>query len=386
MYGGVFMRIQSKNVWVDGSFQPLQIDIEGRQIVNIRPYDDKPVDYDFSDQRIVPGFIDIHTHGGYGFDTNDAEEEGLLRWLKAVLDEGVTSICPTTITQSEEVLTAALKNVAKVQQSDYEGAQIVGIHFEGPYLDSSYKGAQPEQYCVVPDVAQMKRYVEASNHLIKIMTMACEHDVDYKMLSYCNEEGIVVSQGHSSATLQQAKDAIDHGAKSMTHVFNGMTPLHHRNPGLVGAALRYTNTYGEIICDGRHVHPDVLHIYYEAKKDHAIMISDSLKLKGLPTGTKVLFGGNLVELYEDGSAHLVEAKNLAGSTLKINEGLRILVEEAEVDFSYALDSCTINPATLLGIQDRKGSIEIGKDADIVVLGDDYSVVNTIQLGRINKNQ
>ncbi len=380
------MIIQSKRVWVNDEFIQAQIDIEQDRIVGIYAYDTKNVDTDYGECRIVPGFIDIHAHGGYGYDTNEPDPEGMVRWLHNILDEGVTSICPTTITQSEKVLTSALQNVVKVKSMDYFGADIIGIHFEGPYLDSKYKGAQPEEYCVAPDVEQMKRYVKASDHMIKIMTMACEHDIDYKMIQYCNSEGIIVNQGHSGASFEQAIDAIEHGAKSMTHVFNGMTGLNHRQPGLVGAALRRSDIYGEIICDGKHVHPDVLNIYFNAKKDHAIMITDSLKVKGLPAGTQTLFGGNLIELYEDGSAHLVEAKNLAGSTLKVNEGLKILVEQAKVDFKLALNACTINPARLLGLDDEIGSLEVGKKANIVILDDTYSIKNTIKSGVNNKKQ
>ena len=164
------MIIQSKRVWVVNTWLAAQIEVEEGKIVNIYPYGQKDVDEDYGDKRIIPGFIDVHTHGAYGFDTNDANEEGLRNWMKNIVKEGVTGILPTTITQSEEVLTNAVKNVAKVVEEGYEGAEILGIHFEGPYLDQVYKGAQPEQYCVKPDVEQFKRYLAASNNLIKIVT------------------------------------------------------------------------------------------------------------------------------------------------------------------------------------------------------------------------
>ena len=376
------MIIQSKRVWILDTWMDVQIEMVNGKIKNIYPYGSKEVDIDYGEKRIVPGFIDVHTHGAYGFDTNDANEEGLRNWIKNIVKEGVTGICPTTITQSEEVLTKALKNVAKVVKEGYEGANILGIHFEGPYLDQTYKGAQPEQYCVKPDVEQMKRYIEASNHLIKIVTMACEHDEDYKLTKYLTENDIVVSQGHSSATYQQACMAIANGAKSMTHVYNGMTKFHHRDPGLVGTAFRFRNVYGEIICDGNHSSLAALNDYFMAKgPNYAIMITDSLMVKGLPAGTRTLFGGNLIELYEDGSAHLVEAGNLAGSTLNVNKGLQILVEKALVPWQSAINACTINPARMIGMDKMKGSIQTGKDADLVVLNDDYSVEMTYVLGK-----
>ncbi len=376
------MIIQSKRVWVVNTWLSCQIEVEDGKIKNIYPYGAKDVDEDYGDKRIVPGFIDVHTHGAYGFDTNDANEEGLRNWMKNIVKEGVTGILPTTITQSEEVLTKAVKNVAKVVEDGYEGAEILGIHFEGPYLDQVYKGAQPEQYCVKADVEQFERYLKASNNLIKIVTLACEHDEDYKLTKFLRAHGIVASQGHSGATFEQARMAIANGANSMTHVYNGMTKFHHRDPGLVGAAFRYRNVYGEIICDGNHSTYEALNDYFKAKgPDYCVMITDSLMVKGLPVGTKVLFGGNEIELYPDGSAHLTETKGLAGSTLHVNKGLQILVEKAMIDFQSAINACTINPATLIGVEDRKGSIQTGKDADLVVLNDDYSVEMTYTKGK-----
>lgn len=376
------MIIQSKRVWVLGQFLEAQLEMEDGKIKNVLGYNAKPVDKDYGDRRIVPGFIDIHTHGAYGFDTNDAEEEGLRNWMKHIPEEGVTGICPTTITQTEEVLTKAVQNVAKVVKDGYEGAEILGIHFEGPYLDMKYKGAQPEQCIVKPDVEQFKRYQAAADGLIKIITMATEKDEDFALTKYCAEHGVVVSIGHSAATYDEASMAVANGAKSMTHVFNGMTPFHHRDPGLVGAAMRFRDVYGEIICDGNHSTYAALNDYFTAKgRDYAVMITDALMVKGLPVGTIVKFGGNDIELYPDGSAHLVEAKSLAGSTLKVNEGLKVLVEKAMIPFDAALNSCTLNPARLLEIDDRKGKLVAGHDADVVVLNDDYSVEMTYLKGK-----
>lgn len=376
------MIIQSKRVWVLGQFIEAQIEVKDGKIANILGYNTKNVDEDYGDKRIVPGFIDIHTHGAYGYDTNDATEEGLRNWMKHIPEEGVTGILPTTITQTEEVLTKAVANVAKVVEDGYEGAEILGIHFEGPYLDMKYKGAQPEQCIVKPDVEQFKRYQTAANGLIKVITMATEKDEDFALTKYCAENGVVVSIGHSAATYDEASMAVANGATSMTHVFNGMTPFHHRDPGLVGAAMRFRDVYGEIICDGNHSTPAALNDYFTAKgRDYSIMITDALMVKGLPVGTKVLFGGNEIELYPDGSAHLTGAKSLAGSTLKVNEGLKVLVEKALIPFDTALNSCTLNPARLLKIDDRKGKLVAGHDADMVVLNDDYTVEMTYLKGK-----
>ena len=371
------MIIQSKKVWIADQFTPAQLELEDGIIKEIYPYNEKEVTKDYGDLRILPGFIDIHCHGAYGFDTNDADPEGLRKWAKGIVDEGVTSFLATTLTQSEEVLTNAVSNVAKVVEEGYEGAEILGIHFEGPYLNKAHKGAQPEEYCVKPDIEQFKRYQKAAHGLIKYITMAVENDEDYALTKYCSQNNVVVSIGHSNATYEQAVQAYGHGARSMTHVYNAMTPFTHRANGLVGGALRIRNMYGEIICDGNHSTLAALNNFFTSKgPDYSIMITDSLMCKGFPVGTKFDFGGQEVVIYPDGSAHLVEAGNLAGSTLNVNKGLKILIEDALVPVNYAINACTSNPARCLHVDDRKGTIGVGYDSDLVILDKDYEVVQT----------
>ena len=371
------MIIQSKKVWIADQFIPAQLELEDGIIKEIYPYNEKEVTKDYGDLRILPGFIDIHCHGAYGFDTNDADPEGLRKWTKGIVDEGVTSFLATTLTQSEEVLTNAVSNVAKVVEEGYEGAEILGIHFEGPYLNKAHKGAQPEEYCVKPDIEQFKRYQKAAHGLIKYITMAVENDEDFTLTKYCSQNNVVVSIGHSNATYEQAVQAYAHGARSMTHVYNAMTPFTHRANGLVGGALRIRNMYGEIICDGNHSTLAALNNFFTSKgPDYSIMITDSLMCKGFPVGTKFDFGGQEVVIYPDGSAHLVEAGNLAGSTLNVNKGLKILIEDALVPVNYAINACTSNPARCLHVDNRKGTIGVGYDADLVILDRDYEVVQT----------
>lgn len=371
------MIIQSKKVWIADQFTPAQLELEDGIIKEIYPYNEKEVTKDYGDLRILPGFIDIHCHGAYGFDTNDANPEGLRKWAKGIVDEGVTSFLATTLTQSEEVLTNAVSNVAKVVEEGYEGAEILGIHFEGPYLNKAHKGAQPEEYCVKPNIEQFKRYQKAAHGLIKYITMAVENDEDFTLTKYCSQNNVVVSIGHSNATYEQAVQAYGHGARSITHVYNAMTPFTHRANGLVGGALRIRNMYGEIICDGNHSTLAALNNFFTSKgPDYSVMITDSLMCKGFPVGTKFDFGGQEVVIYPDGSAHLVEAGNLAGSTLNVNKGLKILIEDALVPVNYAINACTSNPARCLHVDDRKGTIGVGYDADLVVLDRDYEVVQT----------
>ena len=376
------MIIQSKKIWLADQFVSGQIEVVDGKIVGIYDYNEKEVDRDYGSNWVLPGFIDIHCHGAYGFDTNDAKEDGLRYWLKNIVNEGVTALLPTTITQSEEVLTNAVANVAKVVEDGYEGAEVLGIHFEGPYLDMVYKGAQPEQYIVKPTIEQFKRYQEAAHGLIKYITMATETDDDFALTRYCVENGVVVSVGHSAATYEQAVRAYAYGARSMTHVYNGMTPFNHRANGLVGGAYRIRNMYGEIICDGNHSTLAALNNYFTSKgPNYSIMVSDALMAKGSPVGSKFIFGGNEIEIYPDGSAHLTSTGGLAGSTLKLNQGLKILIEEALVPVNTAINSCTINPARCLKVDDHKGAIGVGYDGDLVVLDKDYEVIQTYCKGK-----
>ena len=376
------MIIQSKKIWLADQFVAGQIEIVDGKIVGIYDYDEKEVDKDYGDNRVLPGFIDIHCHGAYGFDTNDAKEDGLRYWLRNIVNEGVTALLPTTITQSEEVLTNAVANVAKVVEEGYEGAEVLGIHFEGPYLDMVYKGAQPEQHIVKPTIEQFKKYQKAANGLIKYITMATETDEDFALTRYCAENGVVVSIGHSAATYEQAVRAYAYGARSMTHVYNGMTAFNHRANGLVGGAYRIRNMYGEIICDGNHSTLAALNNYFTSKgPNYSIMVSDALMAKGSPVGSKFIFVGNEIEIYPDGSAHLTSTGGLAGSTLKLNQGLKILIEEALVPVNTAINSCTINPARCLKVDDHKGAIGVGYDGDLVVLDKDYEVIQTYCKGK-----
>ena len=371
------MIIQSKRVWIAGQFMPAQLKTEGNKIKAILPYGEETADEDYGSLRLVPGFIDVHTHGAYGFDTNDAEEEGLRNWMKRIPEEGVTAILPTTVTQMPDVLKRALANVASVVETGYEGAEILGVHFEGPYLDMDYKGAQPPEAIAAPSVSQFQEYQEAAKGLIKYITLAPEHDEGFALTHYCAEHQVVVSIGHSSATYDQAMLGIANGATSMTHVYNGMTPYHHRNPGLVGAALRVRDIYGEVICDGCHSHLAALNNFFAAKgRDYAIMITDSLAPKGFPAGHSLKLGGHEITIGPDGLARLKGSDTIAGSTLHMNQGLRILVEEAMVPFDAALNACTLNPARVLHVEDRKGRLAAGCDADWVVLREDYSVEAT----------
>ena len=373
------MRVQGKRIWIAGQFMPAQLEIKNGTIEEVLPYGIGEADVDWGELRVFPGFIDIHTHGSYGYDTNDGTPEGLKDWMRRIPQEGVTSILPTTVTQMPDVLERAVANVAAVVRETVGvcGAEILGIHFEGPYLDMKYKGAQPPEAIAVPSVEQFKRYQEAAEGLIKYITLAPEHDPDWALTRYCAAHGVVVSMGHSNASFEDALMGAANGASSMTHVYNAMSPYHHRKPGLVGAAFRLRDLYGELICDGCHSHLAAVNNFFAAKgRDHVIMVTDSLRAKHCPPGGSYQLGGHDIEIGEDGLARLKGTDTIAGSTLRMNKGLKILVEEAQIPLDTAVNSCTLNPARCLGVDARKGRIAAGCDADLAVLDGDYEVIET----------
>lgn len=371
------MVIQSRRVFLEGTFRPAQIITEGRRIAEIVPYESRTADHDYGSLRVVPGFIDVHCHGAYGFDVNSADEKGLRRWAKKIVSEGVTTFLATTLTDTKKVLTAALENVARVRathEAGRDGADIAGVHFEGPYLNPAYKGAQPEEAIAVPDVKEFSAYAEASGNAIRILTLAPERDEGLLLTRYAAEKGIAVSIGHSAATYAQAEAAVKAGARSITHTFNAQTPFHHREAGVAGAALAMGDLWSEIICDLHHVSPEALRVFFKCKdKDRAVMVTDALLCKGSAPGERFSFGPQRIVMCEDGCARIEGTDTLAGSTLRMNEGLRNLTEAAGIPFAAALYACTKNPAALIGLDGQIGELSAGFDADIAVLCDDYAV-------------
>ncbi len=376
------MIIQSKRIWIVEHWVSAQIEVKDHLIVAIWPYGTKKADVDYGNHRIYPGFIDTHCHGAFGFDTNEATSEGLKNWLQQAPKEGLTSICPTTVTQTEAILTEALKNVATLESTPFKGARIAGIHFEGPYINAAFKGAQPEPFIVKPSVDQFIAYQKAANGLIKVITLAPEKDDQLELIRYLSQHKVAVNLGHSGATYQQAMFAFANGASGFTHTYNGMSAFNHREPGMVGAALNLGQAYAEIISDGNHVSWPAINILFKAKgKDHCVMVTDSLCAKGLEAG-RYEFGGQAIDIRPNGSAYIADTNTLAGSTLPYNLGLRNLIENAFVDEVSAINATTINPAKVLGVSDRLGKIQTHYEADLTVLDQDYMVLATYVKGQV----
>jgi N-acetylglucosamine-6-phosphate deacetylase len=325
------------------------------------------------DSTIVPGFIDVHIHGAGGADTMDATTDALKTMASILPEEGTTSFLATTITQEQKAIMKALENAADyIEHHNQSGkAEVLGLHLEGPFINETRKGAQPEQHIITPDIELFMKMQEASGNNIKLVTLAPEKENGNKLIAYLAENGVIASVGHSDATYGQMAEAVKAGATHVTHLFNGMRGMHHRNPGVAGAALLFEELKIEMIADGIHVVPAMVDLSIRAKgTDGVILITDSMRAKCLKSGTYDL-GGQEVSV-ADGKA-LLNDGTLAGSILKMKDALKNMMEFTGISLEEAVKLASENPARQLKIFDRKGSIASGKDADLVVLDRNHQV-------------
>lgn len=373
------MIIQSTRVWHKERFQPLQIEISGTKIVDILKYETVSDAEDYGDLRIIPGMVDIHSHGYLGLDCNHATKEWLRKWVRYLPSEGVTGILATTSTAPESLLLDGMRNIVSVISEDIKGAKILGVYAEGPLISIKFRGAQDVKNIVKPTIDIIDKYQEACEGNLRYCCIAPEEDHDMEVIKYCTSKGIRVAIGHSGATFLQCTLARNAGAKAFVHTFNGMQGLHHREPGVVGAAMYYDDMYAEIIGDGIHVDLNVVNILGKIKgKDKLILVSDSVQIKGLPRGEYWMPDRHVI-LGEDGVGRL-ESGTIAGSTAKMNILLYNLIEKAHLDETVAINAATCNPLKMLGLNQSKGYIEIGYDADLTIMANDYSVCQTFVLG------
>lgn len=369
------MLIKSKNVWIDDQFQAATVEIENNQISNIFDYN-HDADVDYGSKRIVPGFIDIHTHGGFGTDIMETNPEGIRNWTKNLPKTGVTSFLATTFTDSYEHQMTSIKNVVEVMNNGYEGSEILGINLEGPYLNKEYAGGMMEEYIVDPNFDEFNQFYEACDGKLKAIAYAPEKDKDYKFLDHLVSLGLVVSAGHTNATYEQIMEAQKHGLKNMNHVFNCMSPLKHRAPGCVGAAMLNDELYAELICDNAMVQNPAAKILSDMKKkDKLIFITDALAYQGFKEG-RFMCGSFDTVIQADGSCIEYGTGMYLGSTIGLNDTLRNAIEKANIKLDWAIAASSLNAARMLGVDNRKGRIEIGYDADIVVMNDDYTIAQT----------
>lgn len=333
------------------------------------------------DAVVVPGFIDQHIHGAGGSDAMDGTEEDLKIISETVAKEGTTGFLATTMTQSKENILKALRAVKSYREKhSSQGAEILGVHLEGPFIAASHKGAQPLEYVVSPDVKTFDEYNEASGNCIRIVTLAPETEGAETLVKHLDEIGVVPSVGHTAAKSADIRKAIRCGAKNITHTYNAQSPLHHREIGTVGSALLYDELNSELISDTIHVSVPAMQLLVKCKpKAKLSLITDAMRAKGLADGVSEL-GGQVV-IVKNGEARL-EDGTLAGSVLRMNRGIENMVEKVGVPFTQAIDYATINPARLLGIDKETGSIREGKRANFAVLNSKFDVLYTVRDGKI----
>lgn len=334
-----------------------------------------------TDGIVVPGFIDEHIHGAGGADAMDGTVEALQIISEFLAREGTTGFLATTMTQSPENITNALKAVKKVREKgEYKGAEVLGVHLEGPFISPKHVGAQPLEYVATPDAELFDKYNEASGNSIKIVTLAPEVEGGLGLVKHLSNIGVVASVGHTGGKYADVVNAVAAGASNVTHTYNAQTGLHHREAGVVGAAMLLDELNCEMICDTIHVSVPAIKLVIKNKPhDKYTLITDAMRAKGMPDGKSEL-GGQEV-FVNNGEARLADG-TLAGSVLKMNVAVKNLVEKAGVPFTDAIDFATYNPAKNIGVLNERGTIEVGKRADLTVLNSDFEVLYTLVNGKI----
>lgn len=339
-----------------------------------------PADAEILDAKggyVCPGLIELHLHGYLGRDVCDASEESIRIISKGLVENGVTGYLPTTMTIDLGIVERAI-DVCRtlMREKDPEGSVILGVHAEGPFISESKKGAQDPKYILKPDAEFARRNAD----VIRLITLAPEEDTeDFAEIQKMAEAGVVVSMGHTSADYKTAMASTKAGVKHATHLFNAMTPLTHRAPGVVGAALS-SEVSCELIVDGRHVDPALFELVYKLKGRKLCAITDCLPAGGLPEGEYTLGGAKIV--YKDNLCYLADGVTIAGSVLRLNKGVWNIYQNSSIPLWECVNCASLNPATTLGIADKKGSIAVGKDADLVILDNDFNVNTTIIGGKI----
>ena len=330
---------------------------------------------------VVAGFIDQHVHGAGGSDGMDGTEKDIQIISETLAREGTTGFLVTTMTQSPENISQALSAVKTVMdKGEYKGAEVLGVHLEGPFISPKHIGAQPLEYVATPSVEIFDKYDEISGGNIKIVTLAPEQEGGMELVSHLAKLGKVASIGHTGGKYEDVKKAVENGAKNVTHTYNAQTALHHREVGVVGSAMLFDELNCEVICDTIHVSVPAIKLVIKNKPHNKFtLITDAMRAKGMPDGLSEL-GGQEV-FVKNGEARLKDG-TLAGSVLKMNVAVKNLVEKVGVSFTDAIDFATKNPAENIGVLNERGTIEVGKRADFTVLDDNFEVLYTIVGGKV----
>jgi len=337
-------------------------------------------DYEIIDAKgnlVAPGLVDIHIHGYVGEDASDGSADGLKKMAAGIAENGVTSWCPTTMTMAKDVILNAFETARKVKaEKECYGAKILGINCEGPFINPSKKGAQPEEFILPPD----GDFIVDNADILKLFTVAPEMEGALACIKKVYDDGrVLVSMGHTGASYEEANAGIEAGVRHTTHLFNAMTALQHRNPGVVGAALSDENVSCELIADTFHVNPGLYKLVAKAKGDKLCLITDCMRAGGMEDGDYTLGGQHVIKT---GIQCLLEDGTIAGSVLKLNEGVRNFRDNTKLPLAQVFACASLNPAKAVGEADRIGSLEEGKCADIIICDDDIQIIHTIIDGNV----
>lgn len=371
------------------------IKVAGGTIADMGPGAPEPDAHviDVGDNMIIPGLIDLHIHGYCGFDASSPDPNAVSALAKHLPRIGTTSFLPTIgampveqIEQSIMLVRDLMANqtCAHDSQPSFAGAEVLGLHMEGPFLNPEKKGAMREEYLLKPSAELIARWLKLGKGAINRVTLAPELNGAQDVISLLVDAGVTVAAGHTMAGYQEALDSISRGIKIATHMYNAMRGFHHREPGIVGAVLTDPRVWAELICDGIHVHPAALLVVVHCKGPGRVcLVSDALAPAGLPPGTYSSLGHE-VTVDEQGRTYLPDG-SLAGSTATLLDGVRNMVRWTGRGLDQILPMATINPARLAGVSQTKGSLAPGKDADLVVIDDEFNVVFSMVRGKIIEN-
>ena len=349
------------------------LEIEGgriRQVGEKLSWSQNDLVVDCQGYTIVPGFVDVHIHGCAGADTCDGKRESIDAMAEFLLTKGVTSFCPTTMTVDRAEIEAALLAAKACVDQPGPGARVVGVNMEGPFIAAARKGAQKEEAILPPDPELFRHFQELSGGIVRLVDIAPEQpgglDFIREVKDLC-----AVSIAHTTANYDQAKESFDAGITHATHLFNAMSGLHHRDPGVVGAVFDDSRVYAELICDGFHIHPAALRTAFQVLGDRALVISDSMRANGMPEGEPFDLGGQMVTVRE-GKATLADG-TIAGSVSNLHQEVKNLVSFG-IPLEQAVKAASLIPARSIGLEEEIGSIAPGKRADLVVLDENLDIV------------
>ncbi|MFZ2315357.1 MAG: N-acetylglucosamine-6-phosphate deacetylase [Gammaproteobacteria bacterium] len=331
------------------------------------------------DHYLIPGLIDLHVHGAKGYDVMDGTEKALTALSSALAAEGVTGFLATTMTATDEHLEKVLQVIA-ARQPTKEGAAILGVHLEGPFLAKAKVGAQNENLTQLPNIDLVIKWQKLAQGAIKVVTLAPELPDAITFIRDLRSLGMCVAIGHTNATYAETMEAVDAGCSQATHLFNAMRGIAQREPGAAGALLLADNVVAELVCDGIHLHPAIVDLAFRVKgRDRLLLVSDAMRAKCMKDGRYEL-GGQEVNV-KKGKTTLDDG-TIAGSTLQLPQAIKHMSKYAQCSLEGAIRMAAYNPARTLGLSDRKGSISLGKDADLVVLNSAFKALLTMRAGTV----